>query len=452
MQYEANVTNLRIDFDEGWDGFAKTVTFWNALMANPVKRVLTTDVLEDIYVSPRVYVIPIPGEAMDESGDMTFVIDGYADGQRKRSLSDTLWVKEAPIELDAGEPTDPTPSQAEQMQGQLDQIIQTIADSMTAARDSQSWAEYSQGQAEAARDSAVWAQTWANESLEAREGAETAQGAAESAKKAAQIAQVAAEIAQSDATARANAAENAKNEAQTALSTTLDLANAASTASNLAKASETAAAASAAAAKGSETNADAYRTSAYENAVIAKNARDAASGSATAAASSAAAAAKSAEEAKQAAGGDFVTHGQAQEYVSEHNTSTTAHADMRTELAAVARAKTGGEIDQRLQNRIEKTGDKMTGILEFDTPGLFSAIQKKRLIGDTTYLVRLGIGSYGTGGNISLRLVTVDESGNETGAGQFDIDADGLTWVTPGGLRKTVAHSGNIGLLTATVE
>ena len=54
VQYEANVTRLRIEFDEGWDGYAKTVTFWNALGKNPVKRTLTADLLEDIVKSARV--------------------------------------------------------------------------------------------------------------------------------------------------------------------------------------------------------------------------------------------------------------------------------------------------------------------------------------------------------------------------------------------------------------
>lgn len=136
---EGNVTNLRITFDEGWDGYAKKVTFWDARGLNPVARTLTTDLLEDITESTLIYLVPIPPEPMAEAGMMTFVIDGYVDGKRQRSLSDALEVKDAPIADDAGEPTDPTPTQAEQLQEQIDTIIddiQTAAISAESAKES----------------------------------------------------------------------------------------------------------------------------------------------------------------------------------------------------------------------------------------------------------------------------------------------------------------------------
>ena len=120
---EAEVTSLRITFDEGWDGYAKTVTFWDALGGNPVKRTLTADLIEDLAENQRVYLVPIPKEPMLEAGELTFVIDGYIEGKRQRSISDTLEVKDAPMEDNAGEPTDPTPTQAEQLQGQIDKFM-----------------------------------------------------------------------------------------------------------------------------------------------------------------------------------------------------------------------------------------------------------------------------------------------------------------------------------------
>ena len=123
---EANVAKLRITFDEDWDKYAKTVTFWDARGANPVKRTLTTDYLENIEKNTRVYIVPIPKEPMAEAGKMTFVIDGYIEGKRKRSISDTLEVEDAPITDNAGEPTDPTPTQAEQLQVQIDKIIDDV--------------------------------------------------------------------------------------------------------------------------------------------------------------------------------------------------------------------------------------------------------------------------------------------------------------------------------------
>ena len=131
---EANVTKLRIAFDESWDGFAKKVTFWDAHGANPVERTLTTDCIENIVKDKRVYLVSIPAEPMAEAGKLTFVIDGYIDGKRQRSLSDRLEVKDAPIADNAGEPADPNPTQAEQLQGQIDSIVDEIHDAAEATK------------------------------------------------------------------------------------------------------------------------------------------------------------------------------------------------------------------------------------------------------------------------------------------------------------------------------
>lgn len=123
---EANVTHLRITFDESWDSYAKTVTFWDARGANPVKITLTTDLLENISENTRIYLVPIPAEPMAESGMFTFVIDGYIDGKRQRSLAGKLEVEYAPITDNSEEPADPTPTQAEQIQKQVDYIVREI--------------------------------------------------------------------------------------------------------------------------------------------------------------------------------------------------------------------------------------------------------------------------------------------------------------------------------------
>ncbi len=127
-QFEENSTKLRIEFSKDWDGFAKTVTFWNALGESPVEVTLTTNLLENITQSTGVYLVPIPGEAMDEVGMAPFAIDGYADGVRKRTVEEKLKVLSSRKEDNAGEPQDPTPTQAEQLQKQIDEIIDTVAE------------------------------------------------------------------------------------------------------------------------------------------------------------------------------------------------------------------------------------------------------------------------------------------------------------------------------------
>ena len=138
---EGNVTNLRITFDEGWDKYSKTVTFFDAYGQNPVKRVETVDLLEDRTKDIRTYITPIPPEALAVEGELTFVIDGYyekiVDGvvverKRQRSVSDKLVVKYSPDTDNAGEPTDPTPEPYEQLQGQIDAIKGDIQGAATA--------------------------------------------------------------------------------------------------------------------------------------------------------------------------------------------------------------------------------------------------------------------------------------------------------------------------------
>lgn len=133
VQHEANVTILRIEFDESWDSMAKHVTFWDARGMNPVKRILTVDLLENLEESTRVYLCPIPGEALAEAGEMTFVIDGYVNGKRQRSFSAELSVTEAPYTAQAGEAADPTPTQAEQLQVQIDAVIEDIKEAVEIA-------------------------------------------------------------------------------------------------------------------------------------------------------------------------------------------------------------------------------------------------------------------------------------------------------------------------------
>lgn len=158
VQHEGNAKTLRIEFDEGWDGYAKKVTFWDATGENPVERTLTADLLEGLTDSTQIYLCKIPPEPMAEAGELTFVIDGYTDGVRQRSVADKLVVKEAPFIEHAGEPTDPTPSQAEQLQVQIDTLLKDIREEAIRAEDAATEAEHSAEEAKDAADAAVKAQ------------------------------------------------------------------------------------------------------------------------------------------------------------------------------------------------------------------------------------------------------------------------------------------------------
>ena len=193
VQHECNAVRMRIEFDPGWDGLAKKVTFWNAAGKKPVERTLTADLLENMAVNPRAYLCPIPGEAMEIAGDMTFIIDGYVDGKRQRSLSGTLRVEAAPFIERAGEPADPTPTQAEQLQVQIDAVMGDLQRAIGAADEAAACAEaaaVSESNAVASEQAAgqhvIAAQKSADEAEIAEAGAKAAQKAAETARDEAQ--------------------------------------------------------------------------------------------------------------------------------------------------------------------------------------------------------------------------------------------------------------------------
>ncbi len=112
-QYESGSTQLMITFDEVWNKFVKTVTFWDALGQNPTKIVL--GIVHETE-SKGVYSVPIPGEVLKEAGTIFFTIDGYKDGVIKRTAEGELKVLPSRKAEDAAEPTEPTPTPHEQLQ------------------------------------------------------------------------------------------------------------------------------------------------------------------------------------------------------------------------------------------------------------------------------------------------------------------------------------------------
>ena len=184
VQGEANATYLRIEFDEGWDGYAKTLLWLDARGEKTTGRILTADLLEDITESTRIYLAPIPGEALTEWGEILFAVDGYINGKRQKSAYGRLRVKPGD-EFAVLE--DVTPSQAEQLQVQIDSIL---GDMQTET-----------GRAEAA----------AEEAMAARAAAEQSAGNAEQAAGAAAASASAAKTAETNARAAQKAAEVARD-------------------------------------------------------------------------------------------------------------------------------------------------------------------------------------------------------------------------------------------------
>lgn len=224
-QGECNMTALRIEFDEGWDGFAKTVTWWNSRNQNPVKRTLTADQLEDITKSTRIYTTLIPGEPLEFPGMCRFVIDGYSDDKRQRSLQDELLVKPVERADDAGNPVDPIPSQAEQLQVQIDSMLGDMQERAVRAETAAAAAKDSVEAAAKSVEEALACENLANSyMMDAKNAAEAAAAsagtAAEHAQEAAGSAQAAAgqtaEMVRSEMAGYVNAAQEAQRAAEKA--------------------------------------------------------------------------------------------------------------------------------------------------------------------------------------------------------------------------------------------
>lgn len=504
VQGESNVTALRIEFDESWDGYAKTVVFWNARGENPVKRTLTADLLEDITQSSRIYLCMVPGEPLEEAGECTIVIDGYAEGKRPRSVPAKLKVRPAPDSDRAGEPVDPTPTQAEQLQAQIDNLLGDMQEQAVIAHD---------------------AATLAGEHAQA---ASVSEGNALQAVADAQAAKTAAESEANRAAAMAQVTEGYAGQAE----------NKALSAAASAQEAED----GAVAAKKSEIAADAYATGAYQNAETAtdrardaqaaaeraERARDGVEQSERYSAQMAAAAAASAEEAKIAeeaasaaqraaeeardaadeiAGGDFASHTEVRTYaeaaetnakaytdqkiatlptpdvsvqIGAHDRDTGSHEDIRSAaaLAAAAAAEaaaaaataqrkadgaaSGSQAAQAVANSAHDVADAAKETAEAAHSAANAAVKKS---GDTmtgglglTSLDFINDRMYGSispeGASVKLQIIVGDKA---TGADcMFEIMPGGLRFTDTDYIERTVIHTGNLaqymGVAQASLE
>lgn len=385
-QGEYNATTLRIEFDPGWDGYAKTITFFNAYGENPIKRTLTADLLEDITESIRIYKVKIPGEPLEEAGKCSFVIDGYSiDGVLQRSVEEFLTVKAAKDTREAGDPVDPTPTQAEQLQTQIDTLLDDMQEQAIIAHDAAENAKASEEAAAEAAEAAaiseghaltsentaaIYAQR-AESFASAASGSETrasnyADAAYSSARaasfssSAAATSAVEAEGYAQEAEVSANSAEASSNQARISANSAAVSAAESSTASSNAATSAADAKASASNAARSESSASVYAG----NAEYASNRAEEWAESSIVAAKEAELAQKAAEAAAEIAitaangGGGG---GDASEQIALHNVSATAHSDIRQAASNAASAAAAAQTTANAA--VKRSGDRMTGTL-----------------------------------------------------------------------------------------
>lgn len=120
VQGAGNVTALILNFDESWDGFAKTLTWFNAEGRDPVHQVLTLDKALD--QSYRIYRVNIPKEPLALWGACNLGIEGYKDSAIAKSITVEFEVEPCLDTAEAVESQDPSPTIAQQLQEEIEGI------------------------------------------------------------------------------------------------------------------------------------------------------------------------------------------------------------------------------------------------------------------------------------------------------------------------------------------
>lgn len=343
-----NAVTLRMTFGPAWEGTAKTAYFTDALGNTSVALVLGLDTLVD-----GAYEVDVPSEALKTAGVATITIKGVlVSGETTTKAITTaaghFRVLDSELPDSAGSAGTITPSDKDQLQAEI-AGMETLFTTAKAA------AEAAAANAKVSETNAKASETAAASSASSAEASKTA--AAESAATATAQAS-AADASAAKAAASQKAAHAAETNAKASETAAAASQASAETASASAQDSAAAAAKSAQTAQGAASTATNAASSANQSATSA-------SGSASQAQASAAAAAKSAasvdginktaqswavggtgtrpgedtdnakywaKQAQAVVGGDFATKVEAQGYVTAHNQSAEAHADIRKAL------------------------------------------------------------------------------------------------------------------------
>lgn len=132
VQGEGNAAKLHITLSQDWKPYSKRIVWRNALGEHPTAVLLYKSVADLVVTeaegdggetaNPLVFDTPIPSEALTEAGWCSFTIQGFEDAEPAKvhiTVTDHLLVK--PNDS-YNTPAEPTPTQAQQLQTQIDKI------------------------------------------------------------------------------------------------------------------------------------------------------------------------------------------------------------------------------------------------------------------------------------------------------------------------------------------
>lgn len=156
---------LEMDFRPSavWAGTTRRAIFANALGENRTVIVLTTNLLEE--GQGEIYLVPVPQQAKDVAGECFLTVEGFVtDGSGKeivRCVTEEARFRVLPSKLYTNDNTPVTPSQAEQLQAEIDIIKTTIVNAGISERNAKASEEAAAYSEQAAQTSKEFAQAFA---------------------------------------------------------------------------------------------------------------------------------------------------------------------------------------------------------------------------------------------------------------------------------------------------
>ena len=156
---------LEMDFRPSavWSGTTRRAIFANALGENRTVIVLTTNLLEE--GQGEIYLVPVPQQAKDVAGECFLTVEGFVtDGNGKeivRCVTEEARFRVLPSKLYTNDSAPVTPSQAEQLQAEIDSIKTTIVNAGISERNAKASEEAAAYSEQAAQTSKEFAQAFA---------------------------------------------------------------------------------------------------------------------------------------------------------------------------------------------------------------------------------------------------------------------------------------------------
>lgn len=156
---------LEMDFRPSavWAGTTRRAIFANALGENRTVIVLTTNLLEE--GQGEIYLVPVPQQAKDVAGECFLTVEGFVtDGTGKeivRCVTEEARFRVLPSKLYTNDSAPVTPSQAEQLQAEIDSIKTTIVNAGISERNAKASEEAAAYSEQAAQSSKEFAQAFA---------------------------------------------------------------------------------------------------------------------------------------------------------------------------------------------------------------------------------------------------------------------------------------------------